>query len=134
MPVKPFVKPMLAVICFGLLSATAQADQCAYISVGQASRALNHLKPASTLVNFCEPCGDTNFWAKPKQTVNHLAVRKIEDLPPAVYWEIEVNGRGIDLAYSFLKMKDGSFMNLSKLARCPASGVTANFAGNKPKK
>ncbi|MEZ5477245.1 MAG: hypothetical protein R3E95_07105 [Thiolinea sp.] len=129
------IRPALLCSLMLALSATAaQADQCAYLSVEQAARALNYLKPASVFVHFCEPCGDRNFWAQEQQTVEHLAVRKIADLPPQVYWEIEANGRGIDLAYTFLKLEDSSYMNLSKLAQCPSRDVTAHFSGPEAKK
>ena len=113
----------------GLLTASAftYADQCQLIPVDQVSRALNYLKPASQFVKFCEPCGDKDFHKQNVQTVNSLSVNKDEILNEDL-WEISVNGRGIDLAYTFLRTADGSYLNMSKLADCPSQSVSAGFA------
>lgn len=115
-------------LCSALFSAAAHADQCAYISQQQAAKALDHIKPGSTVINFCEPCGDKNFFTHTEQKVTELKAA------PAGYqdfWEISVNGKGIDLAYTFVKMpKDGSFLNLSKLADCPSQSVSTGFAAD----
>ena len=117
--------------CFalGLLmtASFAQADQCQLIPVEQAATALNHLKPESQFVNFCEPCGDKDFYQRPVQTVNSLQTNK-DEVSGQVYWEISVNGKGIDLAYTFLRTADGSYLNMSKLANCPSQSVSAGFA------
>ena len=84
-----------------LITATlAHADQCQLIPVEQASKALNHLKPESQFVNFCEPCGDKDFHKKEVQTVESITVNK-DEVGGHTYWEISLNGKGIDLAYTF---------------------------------
>lgn len=123
---KKIHKHLLAAVLL-TTSAVAQADQCQLIPVEQAAKALNHLKPDSKFVKFCEPCGDTDFYQKTVQTVNSLHVNKDEVLGKT-YWEISLNGKGIDLAYTFLRTTDGSYLNMSKLADCPSQSVSAGFA------
>ncbi|MGB1010591.1 MAG: hypothetical protein ACPGVP_12800 [Thiolinea sp.] len=111
-----------------LLTATAaQADQCQLIPVEQAAKALNHLKPASEFVNFCEPCGNKDFYTQPVQKVKSMQVSQ-DEVSGVTYWEISLNGKGIDLAYTFLRTADGSYLNMSKLADCPSQSVSAGFA------
>ncbi len=110
-----------------LVNSAVLADQCELIPVEQAAKALNHIKPGSQYVPFCEPCGDQNFYQQAVQTVDELSVVK-NPIDDQVYWQINLNGKGIDLAYTFVRTGDGSFLNLSKLADCPSDGVSAGFA------
>lgn len=122
--------PMLtSVLAATILTMTtlAQADQCQLISVEQAAKALNHIKPASEFVAFCEPCGDNDFYKQEIQTVDDLKVKK-DNFDSQTYWEISLNNKSIDLAYTFIRTADGSFLNMSKLADCPSEGVSAGFS------
>ena len=41
------------------------------------------------------------------------------------YWQIKVNGEGIDLAYVFVNSKiENKFVNLAAIADCPAQQVS----------
>lgn len=110
-----------------VMSSVALADQCALISQEHASNALNFMKPSSQFVSFCEPCGDKDFDKQTVQTADEINVSKSmqdgEEL-----WEIKVNNKEIDLAYTFMRTDEGSFLNLSKLANCPSEGVSVGFA------
>ena len=105
-----------------LISNATLADQCQLISPEQAGKALNFLKPGGTIVEFCEPCGDEDFYSKPQQIINNIqAVLEKE------YWSVKVNGTGVDLAYTFVRNAEGSFLNVSKLADCPSDDVSFGF-------
>ncbi|HPQ96652.1 MAG: hypothetical protein KDI44_12635 [Thiothrix sp.] len=100
---------------------SALADQCAYISQQEAAAALDHIKPGTEFLPYCEPCDDPAPDSKAVQSVQALKAA------PTGYentWEISINGKGIDLAYTFVKRVDGSFLNLSKLAGCPSDDVS----------
>ena len=124
MKTQTFKSKKLALALFVcLISTAAVADQCQLISPEQAGKALDFLKPGGTIVEFCEPCGDKNFYSKPQQIINNIqAVLEQE------YWAVKVNGKGIDLAYTFVRNAEGSFLNASKLADCPSDDVSFGFA------
>jgi hypothetical protein len=90
------------------------ADQCAYITKEQAKRALRIAVEAEKVELFCEPCGETVPTLVP--VVSSIGIR---DVNYKGFWELQVNGKGVDLAYTFV---DG--LNLSKLAKCGSSKVS----------
>ncbi len=113
---------VLAVLATVLMTPTVWGDQCELISPEQAGQALDFLKPGATVVEFCEPCGDKDFYSKPQQVINDIqAVLEQE------YWAVKVNGKGVDLAYTFVRNAEGSFLNVSKLANCPSDDVSVGF-------
>ncbi|MBK8455504.1 MAG: hypothetical protein WAQ53_01185 [Thiofilum sp.] len=116
-------------LALGLAIATfnVQADQCQLIEPDQMARALDHIKPNSTYIEFCEPCGDKDFFRRKAQTVRALAV-STQKVGNETYWALKLNGKEVDLAYTFVRKADGSFINLSKLADCPSSDVSVGFA------
>lgn len=102
-----------------LAAIPAVADQCSYITKEQALNAIARLELNQDLYFLCEPCGEEI----PKLTnVNHLAMTKVdfED-----YWQIKINGQGIDLAYVFVNSGiENEFINLAAIANCPAQSVS----------
>lgn len=110
-----------------LAALNVHADQCQLIQTDQMARALDHIKPNSTYIEFCEPCGDKDFFRRKAQVVKSLAVNT-EKVGNDTYWALKLNGKEVDLAYTFVRKRDGSFINLSKLADCPSSDVSAGFA------
>ena len=119
---------VLAVI-IGILTAPVWGDQCELISPEQAGQALAFLKPGATMVEFCEPCGDKDFYSKPQQVIN-----AIQAVAEQEYWAVKVNGKGVDLAYTFVRNTEGSFLNVSKLANCPSDDVSIGFPASGPVK
>lgn len=84
------------------------ADQAAYITKAQAEKAAAFLKGKEEITHFCAPCND-----------NKREVEKIDNVEAAPagyqdYWEVRVNGKGIDLAYVYFKTKKGKWKNLAK--------------------
>ena len=102
------------------------ADQCAYINQTEVRNALDFIKPNTQYIEFCEPCNDNDFYQKKTKTVKNLHINVVDDQQ----WEIQVNGKGIDLAYTYVKYGKDTFINLSKLATCPSQGVSISFAVN----
>lgn len=115
-------KSWVLAVLTSVLATPVWADQCELISPEQAGQALDFLKPGGTIVEFCEPCGDKDFYAKPQQVITNIqAVLEQE------YWAVKVNGKGVDLAYTFVRNAEGSFLNVSKLANCPSDDVSVGF-------
>lgn len=113
------------IIIFGAVSGVlsyipaAYADQCAYVSKSQAIAAFNSLNLGQTIYSFCELCGDRS----PQPTV----IRALSMAnTPTNDWEILVNGRGIDLAYTYIDYKNEAQqkINLALVANCPAQDFT----------
>lgn len=83
---------MVLTVLTCVLTHAAWADQCELISPEQAGKALDFLKPTGTMVEFCEPCGDKDFYSKPQQVISAIqAVLEQE------YWAVKVNGKGVDV-------------------------------------
>jgi hypothetical protein len=105
-----------------LLAPAARADQCSYITKAQAVAAFERLSIGKTIYEFCELCGDKN----PKPVViNSLA---ISNTKTPGYWQVMVNGKGIDLAYTYIdygsNKSDGRRVNLALVANCLATDFT----------
>lgn len=117
-----YSKIILVASLTGVLTNTVWADQCALISADQAGKALDFLEPGGAIVEFCEPCGDKDFYSKPEQTITNIQAQQEGE-----YWAVKVNGTGLDLAYTFVRNAEGSYLNLSKLANCPSDDVSVGF-------
>lgn len=119
-----------AVLALAVSPATVMADQCAYVSEKQADTAALYLPAGGAFVPFCEPCGDKPFPAGAPVTA---ATSSVNPLPASTtgldqdYWELQLNGEGVDLAYIYVKQPNGTFINLAKLAHCPTNGVKAAY-------
>jgi hypothetical protein len=112
-------KALLATLSLGAAGA-ARADQCAYISKDVADRAKGFVNKGDTIAQMCEPCGETT----PKGT----KVTAVEvGVPAKGYFELRVNGAGVDLAYVFVKDRTGTWSNLGLLVDCGAKGVSATI-------
>lgn len=107
----------LVVGAASLAPGLASADQCAYVTKAQADDAFALVTAGATIVDFCEPCGDQPQSVKVETVTS--AETGFENT-----WEVSVNGRGIDLAYTFIENGDGNWVNLSKMVDCPSDGVS----------
>jgi len=120
----------VAVALLASLPVIASADQFAYLNLGQAVAALDMLDHAPRQVQaYCAPCGDARATAI---AVRDLGIARIWDdggsaRPYAdgdgrTFWEIELNGEGIDLAYVYVRTP-GGWENLALALGLDASGV-----------
>jgi hypothetical protein len=105
-----------------LLAPAVRADQCAYVTKAQAVAAFNQLSIGKTIYEFCELCGDKI--SKPI-LINSLS---ISNTTTPGYWQVMVNGQGIDLAYTYIdygnNKPDGRRVNLALVANCSATNFT----------
>lgn len=119
---------IFSAICAGLIaSPLAHADQCAVVSRNQGDVALIRLRqPQTWVLELCEPCGQQLGSSARPYLVTHVARVPWEHAESADEFEVLVNGRGLDLAYTFVHVGGGEFRNLAALAGCPAEGVSAS--------
>jgi hypothetical protein len=118
-----------AIACSLTIPTIAKADQCAYISKEQALRAIEHLEPGKQIYKFCELCGDK----RPQPVlINNVSLTNV---PGMKFWEIKVNGRGIDLAYTYVNYPGAPLdrggrkfvrpqVNLALISNCPADSFS----------
>lgn len=113
----------------------AMADQCAYIEKAQAEKAMETIKVGDQLVSYCEPCGESSS-IKGSGKLEIVSTVSSEPTGYENTHEVKVNGKGIDLAYTFIKKKTfwdkiglGSkkYNNLSKLVGCPSEAVSTKI-------
>ena len=95
----------LALVSFTL---AAFADQAAYITRTQAEKAAAFLKDQKQIRHYCAPCDDKG------DRVEEISTVEAADAGYRGYWEVKVNGEGIDLAYVYVQTKDGKWKNLAK--------------------
>ena len=106
-------------IYFAITCLPAIADQCAYISKEQGITALSRLDIDQTIYKLCEPCGDEST---SPTVIQNLSLEKVDYQD---YWQITVNGEGIDLAYVFVDSGiENQILNLAAIADCPAVKVS----------
>jgi len=101
-------KAELLSILLAIFVVAAYADQAAYITKTQAEKAAAFLKDKKQIRHYCAPCDDKGDRVEDVETV---------EAAPAGYqqfWEVKVNGEGIDLAYVYFQTKDGKWKNLAK--------------------
>lgn len=120
----------LGTALLALLPASARADQFAYLDVRQAVAALEAIDHAPrTLQAYCAPCGDAQASAIEVRDMGIARVwddghsaRPYADGDGRTFWEIQVNGSGIDLAYLYVQTPAG-WENLALKLGLAASDV-----------
>ena len=107
----------LVFIAFLTLSFSCIADQAAYIDKADAEQAKYLLDQASAVKSYCAPCGD--------QVATMISVQTVEVVFTNYenYWEVQINGEGIDLAYTYLLMGDNRWKNVAMELNIPVKGV-----------
>lgn len=118
-----FLLPLLALA----FAAPVQADQYAYVTLLQATDALEVLATNKEVHEFCAPCGDTR---SRRVAVRLIEIGRVWDGKGATvyrsdgksYWEVFVNDESIDLAYVYVR-RDGRWQNLALSLGLDASEV-----------
>lgn len=110
------MKNLFVVTVITLSSVVSLADQCAFISKAQAEKAVKALIETQSVQSLCEPCGEKRAQ---NVKVESLGMRKAgyEN-----YSEVVINGKGIDLAYTYV-----NGLNLAKLVGCPVQDVSSSI-------
>ena len=105
---------------FLLAPGLALADQAEWVSKKFAEQAAKILKQQKNILEFCEPCKDTEKKIIP---VEEVSIEPTE----GDYWTVTVNGDGMDLAYTFIEVK-GKWVNVARKLRIPdIHGVSATL-------
>ncbi|MFT3897422.1 MAG: hypothetical protein QM719_06975 [Thermomonas sp.] len=105
----------IAAALLALIPAIAGADQFAYLDLKQALAALDALDHAPRTVQaFCAPCGDARATRIEVRDMGIARVwddrgsaRPYADGDGRTFWEVEINGTGIDLAYVYVQAPAG---------------------------
>ena len=106
-----------SVIVLAMLApALSRADQAAWISKKDAEAAAARIKPGDEVREYCKPCGDKAY---DSIRVSTVAVAAVGD---GQYYEVRLNGRGIDLAYIYIRT-GGGWENLAMLVGVPVENV-----------
>lgn len=107
----------LGIVC--TLAIPALADQCSYISKEQATKAIARLNLNDEVYFLCEPCGEE---VAEYAQIGDLSMSTVNYQD---YWQIEINGEGIDLAYVFVDSGiEDNLANLAMISDCPAEQVS----------
>lgn len=93
------------------------ADQAAWVSRAEAARALEELAAAESIKHYCAPCGDKVVRT---EKVESIGLFKVEG---ENYWQIKVNGKGVDLAYVYFEEKKGKWKNAAMEAKIDVQSV-----------
>jgi len=111
-------KLIITLLLLMVTSVSILADQAAYITQAQAQKAAAFLKDKKQIRHYCNPCDDKGDRVEDISTVEAVAVA---DSKP--YWEVLVNGKGIDLAYVYYRDEDGEWKNLAKKMKIKVDNV-----------
>lgn len=96
------------------------ADQFAYIRPEVAERAVALLSRHDYLLELCEPCGETRGEV-------HVVTRvESADVNYEGFYEVRVNGRGVDLAYIYFRV-DNAWKNAAIALGLEPSGVSGEI-------
>ena len=112
-------KFIITLFILAIAAVSILADQAAYITQAQAQKAAAFLKDKKRIRHYCNPCDDKGDRVEDISTVEAVAVT---DSKP--YWEVLVNGKGIDLAYVYYQEKEGGeWRNLAKKMKIKVDDV-----------
>lgn len=96
-----------------LFSGVAFADQCAYITHDEASRAVLLLQKGAVVGFNCAPCGEVGIQKVEVVSKAEVASANFQD-----FSEVKLNGKGIDLAYTYIQTAPNKMVNLAKAVGC----------------
>lgn len=106
-----------------LLSFNAFADQCQYVTTASAETAVKLLslskKNSGGALSLCQNCGEREPEEIQIDKVE-IGFTNVSDVPSVVI----INGRQIDLAYTYVNVNGDTFVNLGKLSNCANDGTS----------
>jgi hypothetical protein len=113
----------LAAIFLLILSLNSFADQCQLISKESAAKAVKLIaiskKNADGILSLCQNCGESTPTEVRINSVS-IAASGVTEAPA----EVQLNGAGIDLAYTYVNISSGTWVNLGMLSNCPVDGAS----------
>jgi hypothetical protein len=111
-------KHIAVALLLTVFAATAVlADQAAWVTKEQAEKAATLLKDKKQIRHYCNPCKDKGDKVEDIDTVD---VAKIENED---FWEVKINGEGVDLAYVYYLDKKGRWKNVATEVKIKVSDV-----------
>ncbi|HMV35882.1 MAG TPA: hypothetical protein PKM44_00825 [Turneriella sp.] len=116
---------LITVLSIYLFVTAAHADQFAYIKPETARQAVELLAKEKEVYFFCEPCNES--------TGQLTKIDKFEavDVNYEGFHEVQINGQGIDLAYTYV-MRKGRWKNVAVELGLKPTGVSAEIQPIKP--
>jgi len=105
------------------------ADQAAWITKEQAERGAALIKSSGLVRHFCAPCGDNFF--KGEKVFNVIAAKAGGSNPDDQYYEVQLNGNGIDLAYVYI-LSGGKWLNVAMALNIPVESVPRFLSDDVP--
>ena len=105
-------------IVLSLAPLHALADQCAYVTEQQAQDAAKLVRIGDKVTQYCEPCGDGSKVTETVSSVGYASVNYMQ------FFGLTINGKPVDLAYTYLRTSTAVDANMAYLVGCPASGVS----------
>lgn len=96
------------------------ADQAAWITKDQAEKGAALIKSSGLVRHFCAPCGDNFF--RGEKVFNIKAAKAAGSNPNDQYYEVQLNGNGIDLAYVYI-FSGGKWVNVAMQLNIPVEAV-----------
>ena len=109
------VRSSLVVVVVSAAVTTARADQCQLVDADAAAWAVKLVKNGM-VVSYCAKCGDK----APKKPEK---VARAEVKPDGSDSEVQINGQGVDLAYTYVQTGKTTWSNVAALVGCPTTGV-----------
>jgi len=120
-----FLGAMIGLMAFSA-SLVAQADQAAWIAKKDADAGAALIGVGHEIRDYCAPCHDTGYKAR---NVTSVDVGQ----PNAGFWEVRVNGRGVDLAYEYVLI-NGHWKNVAMAIGMNVVMVPAELPSTVPAK
>lgn len=114
----------LSAIALAVFAVNALADQAAYITRSEAEKAVAFLEDKNQIRHYCAPCDDKG------DRLEDIVDVKAVKVDYQNYWEVQVNGKGIDLAYVYFRTKSGKWKNLAKELDIKVHGVPKTLPAN----
>ncbi len=121
------MRRLVAAAVLVLVPALSSADQAAWISKKDAEAAAAKITPGDEVREYCKPCGDKGYRV--------IKVTKVEvaHTGEGSYYEVRLNGKGIDLAYTYIR-SGGEWENLAMIVGVAVSDVPRYLPKDLPRK
>jgi hypothetical protein len=121
------MRRLVAAALLVLLSAVSWADQAAWISKKDAEAAAARIKSGDEVREYCKPCGDKGYGV--------IKVTRVEvaHTGEGDYYEVRLNGKGIDLAYVYIR-SGGEWENLAMIVGVSVQDVPRYLPKDLPRK
>ncbi len=114
------MRAFLFVVLGSIVASTgvARADQCEAVDADTATWAQKVVTRGAMVAQFCETCGDK----LPAEATKVTAIATKKDHGSV---SIAINGKVVDLAYTYVQTGKTTWSNVGMLVGCGATGVTA---------